>query len=369
MNKKVDIRDIAGRFCLEGEFADARLYGSGHIHDTYRVEVVKAARPVSYIFQQVNQSVFHDPPGVMENIVRVTSHIRQKLEQQGKSEAEISREVLTVVPGHDGGSFYRDPQGNYWRSYEFISDAATYDELESPDMAYRVAFMFGRFLEQLSDLPGPPLHETIPDFHNGPKRFRDFQEALAADTWNRAAGAISEIDFLLSNRDVFDAAPRLLEQGRIPLRVTHNDTKVNNVMVDKTSGRGVCVIDLDTVMPGVSLYDFGDLARTTLSPVPEDAQDLDGVEVEMPVFEAIVKGFLQGAGAGMNAVERDHLVFAAGMMTQLIGMRFLTDHLMGDTYFKVHREGHNLDRCRRQFKLVRSITENEDPMRRIVESI
>lgn len=369
MKLSVDIRDIAGRFCLEGEFLDARLYGSGHIHDTFRVKVVNAARPVSYIFQKINQDIFRDPPGVMENIVRVTNHIRRKLADQGKTETEISREVLSVVPARDHDSFYRDLQGNYWRCYEFITDTDNFDELESPEQGYQVAFMFGRFLEQLSDLPGPPLHETIPDFHNGPKRFKDFREALDADVRNRAAGAVTEIDFLLANRDVFDVTPRLASQGKLPLRVTHNDTKVNNVMLARASGKGVCVIDLDTVMPGVSLYDFGDLARTTLSSVPEDAQDPSAVAVDLSVFKAIVKGFLRGAGAGINTVERDHLVFAARMMTQLIGMRFLTDHLMGDTYFKVRREGHNLDRCRRQFKMVRSIVENEERMRRMVEAV
>jgi hypothetical protein len=222
-------------------------------------------------------------------------------------------------------------------------------------------------MAMLQDLPGPGLHETIPDFHNGRKRLKDFQEALASDSYNRAAAAKAEIDFLLGQALVFDVLPGLVQGGKVPVRITHNDTKVNNIMLDDITGEGVCVIDLDTVMSGLSVYDFGDLGRTTLSPMAEDERDLSGVSVELSRFETILDGFLVGVGGSLNRVERDHLVFSIKLMTLLIGMRFLTDYLLGDPYYKVHREGHNLDRCRRQFKLVQSITEHEEEMNAIVE--
>ncbi|NIM14338.1 MAG: phosphotransferase [Candidatus Aminicenantes bacterium] len=363
----IDMALIARQFQPGGECLDARSYGTGHIHDTYLVNIRQKGRCVPYIFQRINRYVFPDPPGVMENIVRVTRHIRQKLETQGISEGEIDRRVLRVIPTHDGGSYYLDPENNYWRAYVFIRGARTYDVLSSNEQLFQVAYMFGRFMAMLEDLAGPPLHETIPDFHNGRKRLKDFQEALASDSHNRAAAAKSEIDFLLDRASMFDILPGLVQEGKIPVRITHNDTKVNNIMLDDITGEGVCVIDLDTVMSGLSLYDFGDLGRTTLSPMAEDERDLSGVSVELSRFETILNGFLVGVGGSLNRVERNYLVFSIKLMTLLIGMRFLTDYLQGDPYYKVHREGHNLDRCRRQFRLVQSITDCEEEMNAIVE--
>jgi hypothetical protein len=226
--------------------------------------------------------------------------------------------------------------------------------------------MFGQFQQLLRDFPDPPPYETIPHFHDGPKRFENFREVFGSDPFNRAQSAKPDIDFVFSKAGLFDVLPNLTAQGRIPVCVTHNDTKVNNVLLDESTGKGVCVIDLDTVMPGVSLYDFGDLARSTLSPMAEDQQDSSHVTVEIPRFEAILNGFLAGTGGNLNRTERDHLVFSGILMTLIIGMRFLTDYLQGDTYYKIQHKNQNLDRCRRQFKLVKAIIECQEEMNAIV---
>jgi hypothetical protein len=357
-----NIKPIVKHFRIEGRFLDARSYGTGHLHDTLLVNMIANQQRIPYIFQRINHFAFSNPMGLMENIVRVTRFIRQKLEAQHLRKSEISRRVLTVILNRDGGAFYRDTEGNYWRAYIFIKGAQTYDVLDSLDQAYQVAYMFGQFLGLLQDFPGPPLHETIADFHNGPKRLEDFQEALNSDLHNRAKTAKAETDFLFAYASLFDVVPALVQKKEVPIRVTHNDPKVNNVMLDDATGKGVCVIDLDTVMNGVSLYDFGDLARSVLSSTGEDERNLSKVFVELPRFETILKGFFAGIGESLTQTERDYLVFSSKLMTLLIGMRFLTDYLRGDVYFKVHRQGHNLDRCRRQFKLVRSILEHEEKM-------
>jgi hypothetical protein len=221
----------------------------------------------------------------------------------------------------------------------------------------------------LSDLPGKPLHETIPDFHNGPKRLRDFQEALRSDHCNRAASAKDEISFLQQQAWVFDILPEQVSVGNIPVRTTHNDTKINNVLIDDETGEGICVIDLDTLMPGLVLYDFGDMVRTSTCKAAEDERDLTKVFLDLSMFEQVARGYLVSAGDFLTAGEKEHLVFAGKMITLIIGCRFLTDYLNGDTYFKTHREGHNLDRCRTQFRLVQSITEQEEEMKATVEKI
>ncbi len=358
----MNIEAIVKQFRVEGEFLNARPYGTGHLHDTLLVNMIANQQHIPYIFQRINHFAFRNPSELMENIVRVTRFIGQKLEAQHLSKTEISRRVLTVILTRDGGAFYKDTEGNYWRAYIFIKGAQTYDVLDSLEQVTQVAYMFGQFLELLQDFPGPPLHETIPDFHNGPERLKDFQNALASDLHNRAKIAKAEIDFLYAHASLFDVIPSLVQKNKIPIRVTHNDPKVNNVMLDDVTGKGVCVIDLDTVMNGVSLYDFGDLARSTLSSTDEDERNLSKVFVEIPRFETVLTGFFAGVGESLTQTEQDYLVFSSKLMTLLIGIRFLTDYLRGDVYFKVHRQGHNLDRCRRQFKLVQSIIEHEERM-------
>jgi aminoglycoside phosphotransferase (APT) family kinase protein len=258
-----------------------------------------------------------------------------------------------------------DAEGNYWRAYRFIKNARTYDAIESTGQAFQAARAFGNFQHQLADLPAPRLHDTILDFHHTPKRFAALERAIAADVAGRAILAKPEIEFALAHQPIAN----VLVDANLPERVTHNDTKFNNVMLDDATGEAICVIDLDTVMPGLALYDFGDMVRTTTSPTQEDERDLSKVAMQFPMFEALVRGYLDAAGEFLTKAEKRYLAFSGKLITFEIGIRFLTDYLAGDTYFRVHREGHNLDRCRTQFKLIESIERQEEKMDRLVESI
>ena len=362
-----DIKEVFGQFKVDGNFVGAELFGSGHINDTYAASCCQDGTVVRYVLQRINSDIFPDTPELMENIMRVTEHIRQKLLSQGCE--DISRRVLSVIKTNDNGSYYEDSKGNFWRCFILIENACTYDVMPSLGHAYEAARAFGDFQKMLVDLPSPPLNVIIKDFHNGRKRYKDFLEVLKANAHTRAAKAKDEIDFLTENAGIFDVLHNLTEQNKIPLRITHNDTKINNVMFDKKTDKGICVIDLDTVMPGLSLYDFGDIVRTTIGPAVEDEQDLSKVFAEMPRFEAIVKGYLSSAGEFLNKYERDNLILGGKYITLMIGARFLTDYLDGDSYYKIHREGHNLDRCRTQFKLVLSMIEQQKQMSSLVEKL
>lgn len=361
MKLRHDICAMARAFQLYGDFITAGPYGSGHINDTYCALFNQGGRLVRYIFQRINHNVFKNPPQLMENIERVTRHLAGKL----GGRREPSRSTLTLIPSAGGKSWHCDPDGNYWRCYYFIESARTYDVVESPQQAFEAAKAFGLFQSLLADLPAPRLHDTIPDFHHTPKRFAALEKAVADDAVQRTGAAMEEITFALRRKCFTDV---LLNAG-LPERVTHNDTKINNVMLDDTTGEGLCVIDLDTVMPGLALYDFGDMVRTATSPAREDEQDLSKVAMQFPLFEAVVRGYLASASAFLTTEERKHLVFAGKLITFEIGLRFLTDFLEGDRYFKVHRDGHNLDRCRTQFKLVESIEQQEGKMSKLVETI
>ena len=362
-----NLSEIFGNFQVEGTFVEADAYGSGHINDTFAVVCDKGGESVRYILQRINHNVFKNPPELMDNVVRVTSHIREKLEAQGLG--DVDRRVLTVIPAANGKMYHVNGDGNHWRLYIFVEGAKTYDVMKNLDQAYQAAKSLGNFHQMLVDLPGPQLFDTIPDFHNGRKRYAAFEEALKANVCGRAKDAASEIEFLQEHSWIFDVFPNLIAQGEIPMRITHNDTKINNVLIDDETNEGICVIDLDTVMPGLALYDFGDILRTTLSPTEEDETDLSKVGMKMERFGAILRGYLETAGEFLNPAEIKHLAFSSKMITLMIGTRFLTDYLAGDTYFKIHRENHNLDRCRTQFKLVKSITENENEMQKLVEDV
>jgi aminoglycoside phosphotransferase (APT) family kinase protein len=251
-----------------------------------------------------------------------------------------------------------DAEGGYWRAYRFIEGARAYDTVESSQQAYQAARAFGEFQKMLVDLPAPRLRDTIPDFHNTPKRFVAFEQAVAADESNRAVNARAEIEFAFAHQPMVG----VLLEANLPERITHNDTKFNNVLLDNATGEGLCVIDLDTVMPGLALYDFGDMVRTTTSPAMEDEQDLSQVTMQFPMFEALARGYLSSAGCFLTKEEKTHLAFAGKLITFEQGIRFLTDYLAGDRYYKVHRDRQNLDRCRTQFKLVESIEQQEEQM-------
>ncbi|MCX6926620.1 MAG: aminoglycoside phosphotransferase family protein, partial [Verrucomicrobia bacterium] len=310
---------------------------------------------------RINHNVFKTPVALMENIQRVTAHLNGK----GAGLPDFSRCGLTLIPARDGRVWHCDAGGNYWRTYIFIERARTYDAVESPLQAFQAAKAFGWFQKLLADFPAPRLHDTIPDFHHTPKRFVKLEAAITKDSANRAQLARPEIEFALKHK----AMTGVLLAAGLPERVTHNDTKLNNVMLDNKTGESICVIDLDTVMPGLVHYDFGDIVRTSTSPAKEDERDLSKVQMQFPMFEALARGYLSTAAEFLTKAERQHLVLSGKLITFEIGIRFLTDFLEGDTYFKVHREGHNLDRCRTQFKLVESIEQQEDQMNKLVETL
>ena len=297
----------------------------------------------------------------MENIQRVTSH----LAAQFASEPDCSRRVLSLIPARDGLAWHVDEEGSYWRAFRFIQNAITYDTVESAEQALQVGSAFGRFQQLLANLPPPRLHDTIPDFHNTPLRFAALEQAIAMDDAGRANQARQEIDFALARKSI----ATLILDAKLPERVTHNDTKLNNVLLDAATGEGICVIDLDTVMPGFAPYDFGDMVRTATSPAMEDERDLSKVALRLPIFEALLRGYLDATRGFLTKAEKELLVFSGKLITFEIGIRFLTDFLSGDTYYRVHRTGHNLDRCRTQFKLVESIERQEEEMERMVRSI
>ncbi len=365
MQAKFDMKAIVRAFAIPGDFRGAAPYGSGHINDTYAAVLDQSGAPIRYILQRINHKIFRQPENLMENIQRVTDHLGAKV----AALPDASRRRLTLVPTREGRSFHRDGEGNYWRAYLFIEKALTYDAITSPEQAYQAARAFGLFQKQLADMPAPRLHETIPNFHNTPSRFAAFEQALAADSVNRAKLAADEIAFAMSHKPMASALTDRQEKGLLPERITHNDTKLNNVMLDDATGEGVCVIDLDTVMPGLALYDFGDMVRTSTSPAAEDERNLSLVRMQPAMFEALTRGYIASAGDMLTPEEKRCLVLSGKLITFEIGIRFLTDFLAGDTYFKVHRDGHNLDRCRTQFALVRSIESQEEAMQRLVDRL
>lgn len=364
---KHDVESVGRAFEISGEFVAAEPYGSGHINDTYAATYAHAGGMVRYIHQRINHEVFKNPVRLMENIHRVTRHQHAKL--RASSSADPSRAALTVIPARDGKAYSVDPDKNTWRTYLFIENARTYDVIETESQAFQAAKAFGAFQRALVDLPGDRLHETVPYFHHTVRRFAKFEEALAADSHGRAKEAEPEIAFALERKAMAAVLIELIDSGDLPERITHNDTKLNNVMLDDETQEGICVIDLDTTMPGTVLYDFGDLVRTSTSPAGEDERDLSKVTMQMSMFEALARGYLASAGDFLTACETAHLAFCGKLITFEIGLRFLTDFLEGDTYFKTHRAGHNMDRCRTQFRLVESIESQEGEMQTFVESL
>ena len=370
MSEAIDIRAarlhaVAAQFQFRGEAVAFVPYGNGHINDTYLVTCNGACAPVRYILQHINRHVFHSPAVVMQNIERVTAH----LAAQVAHDPDRARRALTLVPARDGSNWHVDADGETWRAYPFIENARSYETATSVEQAFQAAEAFGRFQQQLASLPSPRLHETIPDFHHTPRRFAALQQAIAADVKGRAKLAQPEIDFALAHESIAGVLIEASLHTDLPERITHNDTKFNNVLLDNATGESLCVVDLDTVMPGLALYDFGDMVRTTTSPAAEDEQDLSKVTMQFPLFEALVRGYLATAGGFLSETEKKFLAFSGKLITFEVGIRFLADYLAGDTYFKIHREGHNLDRCRTQFKLVESIELQEEKMNRLVESI
>jgi Ser/Thr protein kinase RdoA (MazF antagonist) len=361
------LKNIVQEFQTGGVFWNTSPYGTGHVNDTHLVICYQDGHRLTYTLQRINHSIFSDPVSLMDNIIRVTAHIQTKLTQEGFSDTR--RCVLSVIPTLNGHGCHRDNEGNYWRMYGFIEGVRSYDYLNSPEHAYQAARTFGRFQRYLTDLPGPKLYETIPDFHNTPKRLRDFMDILDKDPCNRAAHVKEEIQFVFDNADIADQLLKLVQKGFIPERITHNDTKINNVLFDTATDKGICVIDLDTVMPGLSLYDFGDMVRTATCQAAEDEKDLSKIELDIRFFEQIARGYAQETIDFLTDTEKENLVFAGKLITFEQMVRFLGDYLNGDVYYKIHYPEHNLDRARTQTKLIRSILNQEDHMNEIENRI
>ena len=358
------VKDVASFFCIDHDgITEFKPYGSGHINETYRVVFLVGGQEDAYIFQKVNTHVFRQPIWLIENISRVLKHSESKL--AGRPDKE--RRCIHLVPARDGKMYHITESGDCWRAYHFIGGASTYNILETEEQAYQAAKAFGGFQMLLADLPGERLHETIPNFHNTPSRYADFKKALAANSCGRADLCRPEIEFAEKYSWMAPVLTDLLAKGELPERITHNDTKLNNVLLDDATGEGLCVIDLDTVMPGLSLYDFGDMVRTSVSPAAEDETDLSKVQVRTGVFQSLVKGYLEGAQGCLTRKEMEMLPFSGILITYEIGLRFLTDFLEGDLYFKTSRPNHNLDRCRTQFTLARRLMEKEDELKAIVK--
>ena len=355
------------KFRIYGSLLESAPYGSGHINDTFVATCSQAGTRIRYILQRINQIVFKDPESLMDNVLRVTNEARSRLDGAGVLDA--SRRVLSVIPATDGKPFHLDEEGGYWRCYPFIEGARTHDVIRSTRQAHEAARAFGEFQTLVAGMGGPRLHETIPEFHNTRSRFERLKEVAAADPHGRLAAATSEWESMCERESVVDVLLNLQKTGQIPERVTHNDTKLNNVMIDDATGAGICVIDLDTVMPGLALYDFGDMVRTATSPAPEDETDLSKVAMQMPMFEALVRGYLSTAGSFLNDAEKSYLPVAGKLIALEIGIRFLTDYLEGVVYFKTRRPGHNLDRCRTQIALVKSIEHQEEAMAAFVKEL
>lgn len=359
-----DFKNVVRNFLFEGEFLRAEPYGNGHINDTFAAYFRKENGTVHrYILQRINHKVFASPENLMKNIAAVTRHLREKIILAG---GDYTRETLNLIPTVEGGSFYKSPEGTYWRGYIFIEQAQTYEKVIDARHFYNAGRAFGNFQKMLSDFPAHTLYETIPDFHNTVKRYHDLLAAVEKDVANRARYVGEEIAFVKERKNEISLIVDLLKQRKIPLRVTHNDTKFNNIMIDDQTGEGICVIDLDTVMPGSSLYDFGDAIRFGASSALEDEKDLTKVWVRLDLFDAFTRGFLETAGDFLTPLELRYLAFSAKLMTFECGIRFLTDYLNGDTYFKIRREEHNLDRARNQFKLVKDMEEKKEAMEAIV---
>lgn len=357
---------ISEKFQINGELVNIEPHGNGHINDTYLLTCRLAPEGTCrYILQRMNHEVFKDPKGLMENVTGVTAFLQKKIAENG---GDTEREALNVVPLRDGGSYWEEADGTFWRVYRFVEGADSFDVVERPEDFYESAVAFGHFQKLLSDYPAESLHETIPNFHNTVDRLAKFKKAVEADAMKRAAEVEEEIRFVLDREKDCHVLCDMLASGEIPLRVTHNDTKLNNIMLDYETKKGICVIDLDTVMPGSALYDYGDSIRFGANTGAEDEKDLSKISCDLELFALYTKGFIEGCGGSLTEKEIRMLPMGAKLMTLECGMRFLTDYLEGDHYFKIHRPEHNLDRCRTQFCMVKDMEDKWEQMQGIAES-
>ncbi|MBR2868946.1 MAG: aminoglycoside phosphotransferase family protein [Clostridia bacterium] len=364
MSEKITTaNELLNAFTFEGELKNIRQLHDGHINDTYVFVFNDNGKEHSYLVQVLNTYVFKMPDELMNNVVGVTGHLRKAVIANG---GDPERECLTVYPAKDGKPYYIDSEGKFWRCYNFICNAHSCQSVENAEVFYNAAKAFGKFQQMLADYPGETLVETIPNFHNTESRFADFKKAVADNLSGRAGEVQKEIDFVCEREADCSVFVNLLKDGKLPLRVTHNDTKLNNVMFDDKTNEGICVVDLDTVMPGLSLYDFGDSIRYGANTASEDEKDLSKVSLSLELFKAYTLGYLTTAGESLTAEEIAYLPFSAKLMTLECGMRFLGDYINGDVYFKTTYPEHNLDRCHTQFVLVADIERKMGEMKQIV---
>jgi len=359
--------NIVSQFAIYGEFEEIEPFGAGHINQTYRSLWNQAGKRVRYIHQRINEKVFQKPDELMENIERITRHIAAKLKNDGLE--DISRRVLTVISSKDGRLWVRDDEGGWWRSYLFIENTHALEIADSPAAAGFLGKSIANFQRQLADLGGKRLHETIPDFHNMEKRYGRFYEALSADCKGRVKELEPEINFMKQNEERGAVLVRALREGHLPERICHNDAKMNNILIDNESPQALCVVDLDTVMPGASLFDIGDLIRTVATRAAEDERDLSKVDFDLAFFETLLGGYLSEAGKFLTPPEMELICEAGRNITHIMGLRFLTDYIEGDIYYHIARPDHNLDRCRTQIALIKSMDEKWEKAEKIVKSL
>lgn len=358
------LEEAVAAFDFGGVVVGTARYGSGHINDTFAVYIqLPNGDAVRYILQRINSDIFKKPQQVMANIVGVTEYLRNIIEKTG---GDPERETLNVVKTKTYGNYFVDSNNKFWRCFNFIEDTICLQKVEKPEHFYASAKSFGNFMRQLENYPADTLFETIERFHDTPHRFANFTKALKEDKMGRAKDVQREIDFVLAREEDCRYLINKLEKKELPLRVTHNDTKLNNILLDANTGGGLCIIDLDTIMPGLSVTDFGDSIRFGATTAEEDEPDTDKMHFSLPLYELYTKGYLEATGPALTQEEKRCLPWGAKLMTLECGIRFLTDYLEGDIYFKIHREKHNLDRARTQFKLVDEMEQNWQKMHDIV---
>lgn len=359
------VEEIIKKFEIRGEGFLCQPYGSGHINDTFLVSNLSASP--DYLLQRINHQVFTNVETLMNNIWRVTQHIKQKLALPDNKNSNF--ETITIIPAIQGKLYYQDEEGLFWRMQTFVSQSISYDVVRSEAQAFQAGKAFGKFQALLYDLPGEELKETIPDFHNMESRLEKFSHALEADLAGRRSSVEKEINFVLERQQEMLDMYKHIKNGDLPLRITHNDTKFNNVLLDKETQQAVCVIDLDTVMPGVVHFDFGDAVRTIANTAAEDEKDVEKIKVNLQFYEAFAKGYLQEAGFFLTDAEIDYLAFSCQYMTFIMGLRFLTDYLSGDIYYKIHHPEHNLQRVRAQFTLLTCMEKQYLTMHAIINQL
>lgn len=361
--EKQQVLQVATNFRFEGDIQQVYRFGDGHINDTYKVDCQTERGPVSYILQRINDGIFIEVEKLMQNIERVTDFMRAAVAEQGSQ-----TEILTIIKTKSGQNLYIDSEKNYWRAYAYVEDAIAHSFAQNTDMLYQAGLAFGEFIHLLADYRADQLHETIKNFHHTPTRYRNLMEAVDQDSQGRVRSCQAEIEFAKARQEMVSLLTEAMATGQIPVRVTHNDTKINNVLLDAKTNRYRCVIDLDTIMPGSALYDYGDAIRSCGSTLPEDGENLEALKVDFEKIEAYSKGFLEKVGNTLNAKEYELMVSSAILITLECGIRFLEDYLRGDVYYKIHKPAHNLIRAKNQFKFVAEMEKNREQLEALIQS-